>query len=150
MMFNKRSKLFHSSVEKQPLVRMSASWFLVSTYLISIPGVLKACDRDTFAASTEAPRQTLERTWRASRGTVSNAVMQRDADSLGHSCRLVSSRYWVAQGREIMRLQVFAGWGSQVILRYISDAPLESAVCFNRQQPTSSHTVSESKSQADG
>ena len=38
MLFNKRSELFHSSLEKLPLVRMSASWFLVSTYLIWIFG----------------------------------------------------------------------------------------------------------------
>ena len=111
MMFNKRSRLFHSSVEKQPLVRVSASWLLVSTYLISISGVPKACDRDTFVAGTQAPRQTLERTWRASRRTVSIAVMQRDADIFSYSCRLVSSRYWVAQGREIMRFASVSALG---------------------------------------
>ena len=68
----------------------------------------------------------------------------------GHSCRVAGSRYWVAQGLEIMQLQVFARSGSQVILRYIADAPLESAVCFNRHQPTSSSTVFESKSQDAG
>ena len=36
MMFNKQSKLFHSFLEKQPFLRMSASWFLVSTFLIWI------------------------------------------------------------------------------------------------------------------
>ena len=36
MMFFKRSKLFHSSSEKIPFVRISTSWFLVSTYLIWI------------------------------------------------------------------------------------------------------------------
>ena len=36
------------------------------------------------------------------------------------------------------------------MLRYTADAPLESAVCFNRQQPTSSSTVFESKSQDAG
>ena len=68
----------------------------------------------------------------------------------GHSCEVAGSRYWVAQGLEIMRLQVFARWGSQVMLRYIADAPLESTVCFNRHQPTSSPTVFESKSQDAG
>ena len=38
MMFNKRSRLSHSSRVKPPLVNMSASWFLVSTYLIWILG----------------------------------------------------------------------------------------------------------------
>ena len=38
MMFNKRSTLFHSSLEKLPLDRISASWFLVSTYLVWILG----------------------------------------------------------------------------------------------------------------
>ena len=45
-----------------------------------------------------------------------------------------------------MRLQVFALLGSHVMLRYIADAPLEPAVCFNGHQPTSSSTVFESKS----
>ena len=36
MISNKHRKWFHSSLEKLPLVRMSASWFLVSTYLIWI------------------------------------------------------------------------------------------------------------------
>ena len=68
----------------------------------------------------------------------------------GHSCEVAGSRCWVAQGLEIKRLQVFARWGSQVMLRYIADAPLESTVCFNRHQPTSSPTVFESKSQDAG
>ena len=38
MIVSKRSKLFHSSVEKLPSVQMSASWFLVSTYIIWILG----------------------------------------------------------------------------------------------------------------
>ena len=38
MIFNKHRRWFHSSLEKLPLVRMSASWFLVSTYLIWILG----------------------------------------------------------------------------------------------------------------
>ena len=38
MMYNERSKLFHSSLEKLLLVKMSASWFLVSTHLIWILG----------------------------------------------------------------------------------------------------------------
>ena len=37
-MFFKRSKSFHSSSEKLPLVRISVSWILVSTYLIWILG----------------------------------------------------------------------------------------------------------------
>ena len=36
MMFNKRRRWFHSSRVKFPLVNISASWFLVSTYLIWI------------------------------------------------------------------------------------------------------------------
>ena len=36
MIFNKRSKWFHSSLVNLPLVSMSASWFLVSTHLICI------------------------------------------------------------------------------------------------------------------
>ena len=38
MMYNERSKLFRSSLEKLLLVKMSASWFLVSTHLIWILG----------------------------------------------------------------------------------------------------------------
>ena len=37
-MMNKRSRWFHSSLEKLPWVRKSASWFLVSTYLMWILG----------------------------------------------------------------------------------------------------------------
>ena len=36
MLLNKRKRRFHSSREKFSLVGMSASWFLVSTYLISV------------------------------------------------------------------------------------------------------------------
>ena len=68
----------------------------------------------------------------------------------GHSCEVAGSRYWVAQGLEIMRLQVFALLGSHVMLRYIADLPLESTVCFNRHQPTSSPTVFESKNEDAG
>ena len=38
-MLNKRRRWFHSSREKLSLVRMSASWFLVSTYLIWLWGL---------------------------------------------------------------------------------------------------------------
>ena len=38
IMLNKQSRWSHSSFEKLPLIRMSASWFLVSTYLIWILG----------------------------------------------------------------------------------------------------------------
>ena len=37
-LLNKRRRWFHSSREKHPLARMSASWVLVSTYLIWILG----------------------------------------------------------------------------------------------------------------
>ena len=39
IMLNKQRKRFHSSFEKLPVVRMSASWFWVSTYLICILGL---------------------------------------------------------------------------------------------------------------
>ena len=38
LILNKHKRWFHSSLAKLPLVRMSASWFLVSTYLIWIFG----------------------------------------------------------------------------------------------------------------
>ena len=38
MIFNKRRRSFHASRVKLPFVNMSASWFLVSTYWISILG----------------------------------------------------------------------------------------------------------------
>ena len=44
----------------------------------------------------------------------------------------------MAQGLEFMWVQVFACRRSQVILRYVAIAPLESATCFRRQQSTAS------------
>ena len=44
----------------------------------------------------------------------------------------------MAQGLEFMWVQVFACRRSQVILRYVAIAPLESAICFSRQQSTAS------------
>jgi len=44
----------------------------------------------------------------------------------------------MAQGLEFMWLQVFASRRSQVILRYVAIAALESAICFSRQQSTAS------------
>ena len=54
----------------------------------------------------------------------------------GHSCRMAGSRSWMAQGLEFMWLQIFACRRSQVILRFVAVAPLESAICFSRQQST--------------
>ena len=51
MMFNKRSKLFHSSLEKLPVVRKSASWFLESTYLIWILGSRLILSKDQSRAT---------------------------------------------------------------------------------------------------
>ena len=42
----------------------------------------------------------------------------------GHSFRVTGSRYWVAMGLEVFKLQVFARWGSNVVLRYVAEAPL--------------------------
>ena len=42
----------------------------------------------------------------------------------GHSCRVAGSRFWAHHGMEIYKLQIFARWGSDVILRYVADAPL--------------------------
>ena len=42
----------------------------------------------------------------------------------GHSMRVAGSRFWAACGLELFKLQIFARWGSQCILRYVSDAPL--------------------------
>ena len=51
----------------------------------------------------------------------------------GHSCRVAGSRFWVSKGLEVFKLQVFARWGSSVILRYIADAPL-AALSLPRQE----------------
>ena len=42
----------------------------------------------------------------------------------GHSCRVAGSRFWAGHGMEIYKLQIFARWGSDVILRYVADSPL--------------------------
>ena len=42
----------------------------------------------------------------------------------GHSMRVAGSRFWASHGLEVYKLQIFARWGSQCILRYVSDAPL--------------------------
>ena len=44
----------------------------------------------------------------------------------------------MAQGLGFMWVQVFACRRSQVILQYVAIAPLESAICFSRQQSTAS------------
>ena len=67
----------------------------------------------------------------------------------GNSCGLAGSRFWVAQGLEFVRLQVFARWESQVILRNIADAPLKSAVWFNGRHTASSPVVIESNNQGE-
>jgi len=64
----------------------------------------------------------------------------------GHLCRVGCSGFWVAQYLDFMRLQMIARWSSQVILRYTSDAPLQSAVSFNSIQCSSSSAVVESMS----
>ena len=42
----------------------------------------------------------------------------------GHSCRVSGSRFWASLGMELQKLHIFARWGSDVILRYVSDSPL--------------------------
>ena len=42
----------------------------------------------------------------------------------GHSCRVAGSRFWASHGMEVYKLQIFARWGSDVILRYVADSPL--------------------------
>ena len=42
----------------------------------------------------------------------------------GHSCRVAGSRFWASHGMEVHKLQIFARWGSDVILRYVADSPL--------------------------
>jgi hypothetical protein len=52
----------------------------------------------------------------------------------GHSCRVAGSRFWAASGLELMKLQIFARWGSNVILRYVAEAPL---ACLTLHGPRS-------------
>ena len=42
----------------------------------------------------------------------------------GHSMRVTGARYWTTIGLEVFKVQIFARWGSSVILRYVADAPL--------------------------
>ena len=42
----------------------------------------------------------------------------------GHSFRVSGSRYWTLKGLEVFKLQIFARWGSDAILRYVADIPL--------------------------
>jgi len=42
----------------------------------------------------------------------------------GHSMRVTGSRFWISRGLEVYKVQIFARWGSSVILRYVSDIPI--------------------------
>ena len=42
----------------------------------------------------------------------------------GHTLRVSGARFWVGLGLEVYKVQVFARWGSDVILRYVADVPL--------------------------
>jgi len=42
----------------------------------------------------------------------------------GHSMRVTGSRFWARAGLEVFKIQIFARWGSSVILRYVSDVPI--------------------------
>ena len=42
----------------------------------------------------------------------------------GHSFRVAGSRFWTLRGLEVFKLQIFARWGSNAILRYVADIPL--------------------------
>jgi len=42
----------------------------------------------------------------------------------GHSMRVTGSRWWAMAGLEVSKIQIFARWGSAVVLRYVSDVPI--------------------------
>jgi len=42
----------------------------------------------------------------------------------GHSMRVTGSRFWVGAGLEVFKVQIFARWGSSVVLRYVADVPI--------------------------
>jgi len=42
----------------------------------------------------------------------------------GHSMRVSGARFWASRGLEVFKIQIFARWGSQIILRYVSDSPI--------------------------
>ena len=44
----------------------------------------------------------------------------------GHSARATGAQFQASRGIELWRIQIFGRWGSDVILRYIRDAPLAS------------------------
>lgn len=43
----------------------------------------------------------------------------------GHTPRVTGARYWASIGLEMFKIQILARWGSPVILRYVSEAPLQ-------------------------
>ena len=68
----------------------------------------------------------------------------------GHSCRVSGSRFWAGLGMEVQKLQIFARWGSDVILRYVSDAPLAQVKILARtSSPAALASSSASSSSAD-
>ena len=42
----------------------------------------------------------------------------------GHSMRVTGARFWTGRGLEVFKVQIFARWGSAVILRYVADVPV--------------------------
>ena len=43
----------------------------------------------------------------------------------GHTPRVTGAQYWASIGLEVFKIQILARWGSPVILRYVSEAPLQ-------------------------
>ena len=47
----------------------------------------------------------------------------------GHSLRVIGSRFWASQGLEVYKVQIFARWGSAVVVRYVADVPIANLTC---------------------
>ena len=59
----------------------------------------------------------------------------------GHSCRVAGSRFWASHGMEIYKLQIFARWGSDIIMRYVADSPLSQVRLQSASSSSSSSTA---------
>ena len=67
----------------------------------------------------------------------------------GHSFRVAGSRFWAAQGMEIYKLQIFARWGSDVILRYVADSPLHHVSLATSSSASSSSSAAQPRPDAE-
>jgi hypothetical protein len=56
----------------------------------------------------------------------------------GHSMRVSGSRFWASKGLEIFKIQIFARWGSSIVLRYVAHVPIANLTGDVAGEPTGS------------